>query len=135
MEIDASLQRLARAERLRIEIAACVNALKHNDKPTAGQSRRLSLLSCLSSVACAPSAGFAHKGARTYAILRRLGSRVIGMLLIAGERRRGRRSAKEEQATKRWNPSLLAGLLQILRRLAAVEPESDVPILRVLKFG
>jgi hypothetical protein len=29
-----------------MQIAACVNALKRNDKPTAGQSRRLSLLSC-----------------------------------------------------------------------------------------
>jgi hypothetical protein len=46
VEIDEAFQAHAVMDRLRMKNAACVNALKHNDKPTAGQSRRLSLLSC-----------------------------------------------------------------------------------------
>lgn len=114
MEIDETFEADAEMDRLRIETAACVNALKDNDKPTAGQSRRLSLLSCNNSVACAPSAGLAHKGARPYAILRKCENGVIGMLSKAGERRRGRRRAKEQQATKRLSRSLRANLRQII---------------------
>ena len=44
--ISVLRQYLGELYRLRVETAACANMLTSNDKTTAGQSRRLSLLSC-----------------------------------------------------------------------------------------
>ena len=45
MEFRDSEHALTQSGRLRVESVACVSMLTRNDKPTAGQGRRLSLLS------------------------------------------------------------------------------------------
>lgn len=64
VKFDEPVQRFVESERLRLECAACANMLTSNTKTTARESRRLSLLSCPPSVACAPSARSSHKGAK-----------------------------------------------------------------------